>query len=257
MRFGYVLPGGKPAENVELAVAAEAAGWDAIFCWEGIYHADPWTQLAAIAMRTERIKLGTLLTPAPRRRPWKLAAECVTLDQLSGGRTILSIGVGAFDTGLGELPDEEHDLRVRGELLDETIDLLHAMWSGKPVAYNGKHYTVKLPAGPKPVQKAGIPIWCVAIWPRMRSMRRTLRCDGIIPQADSPETVAAIAEWLRENGKGDLDIMSAGMTTPANAAKKVRPWGDAGATWWIEENWAAKSAAVVRKRIEAGPPRLD
>src|SRR5262245_8456930 len=130
MKYGFVLPGGKnPTENVELGVAAEAAGWDAVFCWEGVYHADPWLQLTAIAMRTERIKLGTMLTPAPRRRPWVLGGQVVTLDRLSGGRAILSIGVGAFASELGDLPDEEHDMRVRGELLDETIDLLRAMWS--------------------------------------------------------------------------------------------------------------------------------
>ena len=255
MKYGYVLPGGKPGENLEHAVAAETAGWDGIFLWEGVYHSDPWAQMAAIAMRTERIMLGTLLTPAPRRRPWVLGGQCVTVDQLSGGRVILSIGVGAFETVLGELPNEEHDMRVRGELLDETIDLLRAMWSGKPVEHEGKHYTVTLPAGPKAARKRGIPIWCVGVWPHMKSMRRTLRCDGIIPQADSPETVATIAEWLRENGKGDIDILSAGMTTPKNAEKKIKPWADAGATWWIEENWAAKSPAVVRKRIDAGPPR--
>ena len=173
MKYGYVLAGGDPVANVELAVAAEAAGWDAVFCWEGVYHADPWTQLTAIAMRTETIKLGTMLTPAPRRRPWVLASQCVTLDQLSGGRAILSVGVGAFDPVLGELPDEEHDIRARGELLDETIDLVRAMWSGKPVEYSGTHHTVKLPAGPKAVQKGRIPIWCVGIWPRMRSMRQS------------------------------------------------------------------------------------
>ena len=254
MRYGYVLPGGNPTENVEHAVAAEAAGWDGIFCWEGVYHADPWAQLCAIAMRTERIKLGTMLTPAPRRRPWVLGGQCVTLDQLSGGRAILSVGVGAFATELGELPDEEHDMRIRGELLDETIDLLRAMWSGKPVEYNGTHHSVKLPAGPKPVQKGGIPIWCVGVWPRMKTMRRTLRCDGVVLQVDGPETVTTIADWLRDNGKGDLDLVAAGTTTPTNAVKKVKPWADAGATWWMEANWAARSPAVIRKRIDAGPP---
>jgi alkanesulfonate monooxygenase SsuD/methylene tetrahydromethanopterin reductase-like flavin-dependent oxidoreductase (luciferase family) len=257
MKYGFVFPGGNPAENLEHASAAEAAGWDAVFLWEGVYHADPWTQLSAIAMRTERIKLGTLLTPAPRRRPWVLGGQCVTLDQLSGGRAILSVGVGAFATELGDLPGEEHDMRIRGEILDETIDLLRAMWSGKPVEYSGTHYTVNLPAGPKPAQKGGIPIWCVGVWPRMKSMRRTLRCDAVIPQAEAPEAAAAIATWLRENGKPDIDLISAGMTTPANAAKKVQPWADAGATWWIEENWAAKSPGVIRKRIDAGPPRID
>lgn len=252
MRYGVVLSGTDVSENLELAVAADAAGWDGVFCWEGIYHPDPWTQLTAIAMRTEEVKLGTMLTPAPRRRPWVLAGQCVTLDQLSGGRTILAIGIGAFDPAIGEIGSEEQDKRIRAEILDETIDLLRAMWTGEPVEHSGTHYTLKLPAGPKPVQET-IPIWCVGIWPRMRSMRRTLRCDGVLPQADSPETVAAIAEWLSENGKDDHEIISEGTTTPKNAAGKIAPWESAGATWWLEADWAA-SGEKLRKRIEAGPP---
>src|SRR4051812_42654455 len=132
MRYGFVFPGGTPSQIVDMAVAAEAAGWDGVFCWEGIYHYDPWVILSAIAGRTEKVRLGTMLTPAPRRRPWKLAAECVSLDQLSGGRVILSVGVGAFGTGLGD-PGEETDTKVRAERLDETIDLMREMWTGKPV----------------------------------------------------------------------------------------------------------------------------
>lgn len=254
MKYGYVLAGSDPKANVELAVAAEAAGWDAVFCWEGVYHPDPWAQLSAIAMRTERIELGTMLTPAPRRRPWVLGGQVVTLDQLSGGRAILSIGVGAFASELGDLPNEEHDMRVRGELLDETIDLMRAMWSGKPVDYKGTHHTVKLPAGPKAARKGGIPIWCVGGWPRMKSMRRTLRCDAVILQVEDPKACAAVVDWLRENGKPDFDVVAAGTTTPANAAKTIEPWADAGATWWLDANWALKSPAAFRKRIEAGPP---
>jgi alkanesulfonate monooxygenase SsuD/methylene tetrahydromethanopterin reductase-like flavin-dependent oxidoreductase (luciferase family) len=258
MRYGFVFPGGKPTENLEHAIAAEAAGWDAVFLWEGVYHVDPWTQLSAIAMRTERIKLGTLLTPAPRRRPWVLGGQCVTLDQLSGGRVILSVGIGAFDTGLGDMAREEHDVRIRAEILDETIDLLRAMWSGEPTKHTGTHYAVDLPAGPKPVQTGGIPIWCVGVWPRMKSMRRTLRCEGAVIQADddSPETFAAIAEWLRERRERPIDVIAQGTTTPKNAAAKIEPLADAGATWWIEADWAA-GPAKVRKRIDAGPPRAS
>lgn len=255
MKYGFVFPGGTPTEIVDLAVAAEAAGWDGAFCWEGIYHYDPWVILSAIATRTQTIRLGTMLTPAPRRRPWKLAAECVSLDQLSAGRTILTVGIGAFDTGLGDMATEEHDNRIRAEILDETIDLLRAMWSGEPVQHSGRHYTLDLPAGPKPVQDGGIPIWCVGVWPRMKSMRRILRCDGVLAQgAEQPRDVTAVAGWLREHGRDDIDIVAEGTTTAANAAETIEPWAAAGATWWIEANWAAEPADV-RTRIDAGPPR--
>jgi alkanesulfonate monooxygenase SsuD/methylene tetrahydromethanopterin reductase-like flavin-dependent oxidoreductase (luciferase family) len=262
VKFGIVFPGGTPRQIVDLAVAAEAAGWDGVFCFEGIYHYDPWTTLGAVAVRTEKVKLGTMLTPAPRRRPWKLAAECVTLDRLSSGRTVLSVGIGAFGPGLGD-PGEERDAAARAERLDETIDLLRAMWSGEPVVHKGKYYDVDLPAGPKPVQKPSIPIWCVGIWPRIKSMQRVLRCDGIIPQLAGDDGRALLPEavaWVRASRSSGLkrfDVIAAGTTSATSstkAAAMVRPWAEAGATWWIEEHWGG-TPAKVRRRIEAGPPQ--
>jgi alkanesulfonate monooxygenase SsuD/methylene tetrahydromethanopterin reductase-like flavin-dependent oxidoreductase (luciferase family) len=100
MRFGFVFPGGNPRKAVELGIEAEAAGWDGFFMWEPVWGVDPWVTLGAVAVRTERIRLGTMLTPVSRRRPWKLASETVTLDHLSNGRTILAVGLGALGFGL-------------------------------------------------------------------------------------------------------------------------------------------------------------
>src|SRR5690348_5279774 len=89
----------------DLAREAEEAGWDGFFIWDHIGHhwpaptADPWVELTAMALATERIKLGTMVTPLPRRRPWKLARETVTLDRLSGGRLILGVGIGTDFAG--------------------------------------------------------------------------------------------------------------------------------------------------------------
>ena len=123
MRYGVVLPGGTAPEQLDQAVLAEQAGWDAVFTWEAAYGVDAWSLLAAMAARTQRVRLGTMLTPLPWRRPWKVASQVATLDQLSGGRAILAVGVGAVDT---ELPDagEVTDLRGRAERLDEGIDLI-------------------------------------------------------------------------------------------------------------------------------------
>src|SRR5579862_7464601 len=98
MRHGIVLPGGTAAAQLEQAVLAERSGWDGVFIWEAGYGVDPWTLLAAVAARTSRIQLGTMLTPLPWRRPWKLASQVATLDQLSGGRAILGVGLGAVGT---------------------------------------------------------------------------------------------------------------------------------------------------------------
>src|SRR5579859_5922040 len=106
MFAGMVLPGGSATEQLEQAVLAEEAGWDGVFVWEAAYGVDAWTLLAAMAQRTTRVRLGTMLTPLPWRRPWKVASQVVTLDQLSGGRAILAVGLGAIDTGLGQTGEE-------------------------------------------------------------------------------------------------------------------------------------------------------
>src|SRR5579862_5462226 len=138
MRYGFVLPGGTAPEQLDQAVLAEQAGWDGVFVWEAAYGVDAWTLLAAMAARTTRVRLGTLLTPLPWRRPWKVASQVVTLDQLSAGRAILAVGLGAVDT---DLPDtgEVIDLRMRAEYLDEGIDLVRALWEGGS-SYHGRHY---------------------------------------------------------------------------------------------------------------------
>ncbi len=137
IRCGAVLPGGTATEQLELAVLAEESGWDGVFTWEAAYGVDAWSLLAAIAVRTSRVRLGTMLTPLPWRRPWKLASQVATVDQLSGGRAILAVGVGAVDT---ELPDtgEETRLRERAAMMDEGIDLIRGLWEGRN--YAGEHY---------------------------------------------------------------------------------------------------------------------
>src|SRR5688572_22082653 len=101
MRYGFVLPGGSAREQLELAELADRCGWDGIFVWEAPFGVDAWSLLSAMAVRTEHVRLGTLLTPLPWRRPWKVASQLVTLDQLSNGRAILAVGLGAVDAQLG------------------------------------------------------------------------------------------------------------------------------------------------------------
>ncbi len=270
MLTGFVLPGGSATEQLEQAVLAEQAGWDGIFVWEAAYGVDAWALLAAMAARTERIRLGTLLTPLPWRRPWKVASQVATVHQLSGGRAILAVGVGAVDTGL---PDtgEETDLRLRAERLDEGIDLLTTLWDGG-LSYHGRFYDFEvdrddLTKAVRPVS-GRIPVWVVGVWPRPKSMRRVLRCDGIIPQYDlgragGPDDVRALRAWLAEHGaRAEVDVVAEGVTPaadPAAASAHVTPWAQAGCTWWIENRWEMPAGttdpmAVVRERLAAGPP---
>ena len=184
MNFGIVLPGGTASQQFEQAIVAEQSGWDGVFVWEAAYGVDAWVLLGAIAARTTRLRLGTMLTPLPWRRPWKVASQAVTLDQISAGRAILAVGLGAIET---ELPStgEVTDLRGRAERLDEGIDLIRALWAGQ-ASFHGRHYDYEseradLVEVGRAVQ-GPIPIWVVGLWPRPRSMQRVLRCDGIVPQ---------------------------------------------------------------------------
>ncbi|HEX3921656.1 MAG TPA: LLM class flavin-dependent oxidoreductase [Streptosporangiaceae bacterium] len=273
MRCGAVLPGGTATEQLEQAVLAEQAGWDGVFVWEAAYGVDAWSLLAAIAARTGRIRLGTMLTPLPWRRPWKVASQVATLDQLSGGRAILAVGVGAVDT---ELPDTDEvtDLRGRAERLDEGIDLIRVLWQGG-TSYQGRHYRYQtgrtdLTSAGRPVQER-VPVWVVGVWPRPKSLRRALRCDGIIPQYqagdgrdEGPRDARALRAWLTEHGAAPgFDMVAEGETPagdPAAATAIVAPWADAGCTWWLETRWemphdSAERMGEIRERLAAGPPR--
>jgi len=271
MRYGIVLPGGTATEQLDQAVLAEQSGWDGVFVWEAAYGADAWSLLAAIAVKTAQIRLGTMLTPLPWRRPWKVASQVATLDQLSNGRAILAVGIGAVDT---DLPDtaEVTDLRGRAKRLDEGIDLIRTLWDGG-TSYRGEHYQydtgrLDLTAAARPVQ-ARIPLWVVGVWPRPKSLRRALRCDGIIPQYDldgrepGPDDARALAGWLADHeAKPGFDIVADGETPAqdrAAAAAVVGPWADAGCTWWLETRWemphdSAERMSQIRERLDAGPP---
>jgi alkanesulfonate monooxygenase SsuD/methylene tetrahydromethanopterin reductase-like flavin-dependent oxidoreductase (luciferase family) len=264
LRCGAVLPGGTATEQLELALLAEQAGWDGVFVWEAAYGPDAWSMLAAIAVRTSQVRLGTMLTPLPWRRPWKVASQVAALDQLSGGRAVLAVGVGATDTDL-PATGEVTDLRGRAELLDEGIDLIRTLWDGGR-GFDGEHYHYRtgrldLSAAAAPVQDR-IPIWVVGVWPAPKSMRRALRCDGVIPQyrtaEPGPEDAAAVRAWLTEQGApAGFDLIADGETPdgdPQAAAATVAGWAAAGCTWWLETRWEARHE--MRDRLVAGPPRL-
>lgn len=273
MRRGFVFPGTDPVAAVECAVAAEAAGWDGFFVWEAVWSTDPWAVLGAIAVRTQRIGIGTMLTPVPIRRPWKLAAETATVDVLSAGRLIIAAGLGAPDTGFAGfgLPV---DRRTRAELLDEGLAILTGLWAGQPFSFSGRHYEVTesgFAPAPAPVRRRDgvphIPIWVVGAWGRSKSMRRVAAYDGMLPfvpavdgglLAPGEMPLAEIRAWLDDHappGRG-IDLVVEGTTSgddPEAAARFLAPLAAAGATWWIEAQWG-RDLDAVRTRIAQGPP---
>jgi alkanesulfonate monooxygenase SsuD/methylene tetrahydromethanopterin reductase-like flavin-dependent oxidoreductase (luciferase family) len=263
LRCGVVLPGGTAPQQLEQAVLAERAGWDGVFVWEAASGVDAWSLLAAMAVATSRVKLGTMLTPLPWRRPWKVASQAATVDQLSGGRAVLAVGVGAVTTDL-PLTGEELDLRTRAAMMDEGIDLMRALWAGG-LSYEGTHYSYAvgrddLAAVGRPVQNP-VPIWVVAVWPRPKSLRRGQRCEGVIPSgAGTPAQLSEMRAWLDRPGQ-DLIIDGETPADAGAAAEIVRPWAEAGCTWWLETRWqmphhSPERMAEIKARVAAGPPRL-
>ncbi len=280
MQYGVTFPNVDARTLAELAHEAEEAGWDGIFVWDIIWGIDAWVSLAAVAMRTERVHFGTMLTPLSRRRPWKVASEVVTLDHLSNGRVILPVGLGAV---YPEDPNnqfaqvgEETDRKIRAKILDESLDILDGLWSGQPFSYNGERYHVQnVTFSPTPVQSPRVPIWVVGAWPRMKSMRRVLRCDGVLPvkmnddgsfAEMTPADIVAMKTFIdaHRSQTTPLDIVMEGETPgddPEKAAAIVRPLAEAGVTWWLEAVWSTPETQGgvegMRARVRQGPPRID
>lgn len=271
MKYGVIITGGPVAEQIELARTAEAAGWDGAFTWDGIHLGDafevhdPWVLMSAFAMATERVRIGAIIQPLARRRPWKVAREAVTLDHVSNGRFVLCVGLGAMDdSGWGRV-GEETDRRVRAERLDETLQILTGLWSGEPFGFTGEHYRFEPMAfRPGPIQQPRIPIWVVGAWPSDRSMGRAARYDGLLPNVVgggelTPALIAEMRGWIGERRSLDgFEIVVEGKSSATDAsaaAAEAQRWADAGATWWIESDWETFDPADARRRIAAGPPR--
>jgi alkanesulfonate monooxygenase SsuD/methylene tetrahydromethanopterin reductase-like flavin-dependent oxidoreductase (luciferase family) len=274
MKYGFILPEGDASAAANLAYEAEQAGWDGFFVLDPVWGIDAWVSLTAAAMRTERIRLGPVLTPVSRTRPWELASKTATLDNLSNGRVILPVGLGDVDEfeSFGEITDRKN----RAELLDEGLDILVGLWRGQPFYYNGKHYKIetRFAPPPPPAQQPRIPIWVVGAWPSKKSMQRALRYDGLLPQVLKPvegagpgaqkaniADLCAMRVYIAEH-RADLtsfDIVIEGETPgddKQKAAKIVAQWAEAGATWWLEAPWGADTQDDVRKHIRQGPPNF-
>jgi hypothetical protein len=208
-----------------------------------------------------------MITPVSRRRPWKLARECVTADHLSKGRLILSVGLGAAtdDAGFYKV-GEAMDLRVRAERLDEGLAIIDGLWKGTAQTFAGKHFHLDgMTMIPSPVQKPRIPIWVVAVWKKPKSMRRILSWDGVIPQKYNssdpltPDEIRELRAYVVEhrNGQDAFDIITGGSSAEKKTQRPadiVRPYVDAGATWWIEGDMAADTVQKCFNRVRKGPP---
>jgi alkanesulfonate monooxygenase SsuD/methylene tetrahydromethanopterin reductase-like flavin-dependent oxidoreductase (luciferase family) len=286
MRYAIYLPTFEPFGNpqviADLARDAEQAGWDGVFLWDDVAGwnkdmADPWISLTAAALATRRVRLGALITPLARRRPWKFARETASLDHLSGGRLVVGVGVGGGDAQFGDL-GEEPDVRVRGDMLDEGLAVVTGLWSGQPFQYEGRYYHLKPTTfRPPPLQQPRIPIWVAGVWPHKRPMARMAGWDGMFPlfwgiddpleqQACLKEMVAAVLARRRAllpaSDQLPFDVVVNGETPPDRPDQTeatIAGFAAAGATWYLESIEPDRrggppwSFTRLRERVLAGP----
>lgn len=291
MKFCLYIPPFGPFGNAKilarLAREAEQAGWDGFFIWDHIAGerypdkmVDPWIALACIAENTQKIKIGALVTPLARRRPWKVARESVSIDHISKGRLIFGVGTGS---GQGEFAnlDEEADPKKRGEMLDEALQILTGLWSGEAVNFTGEYYQVKDTRFlPKPIQQPRIPIWAAGIWPNKKPFRRGAQLDGIFPLFPQAKTTEQMEQQVRElveyiykfrKSTAPFDIVFRGFTLPLNDPQQtwelIKPYQELGVTWWqtsisprefggalLDEEWPTHQ---MEDAILQGPPQLE
>jgi hypothetical protein len=297
VRHGITIPPFAEFADVralaDLAREAEKAGWAGFFVWDHMMMgalpiADPWVALTAIALATERVRLGPMVTPLPRRRPTKLARETTTLDRLSGGRLILGVGIGSGPWEY-EYLGEQGDPKVRGEMLDEGLAVLTGLWSGQPFSFDGKHYSIHGTPGterseqpgearffPPSLQQPRIPVWVSGMWPNKPPFRRAARWDGVYPikrgemfEMIAPEELrACLAFTLVHRTNADpLEVVISGQSEADGAVwprGAVADYAAAGATWWLEDitpwrfGWESGPWPVeaMRERVRQGPPRV-
>ena len=281
----------EPENLLDMAKMTEAAGWDGFFICdhllldpEGMLAlADPSIMLGAIAAVTEKVVIGSMVTPVSRRRPWKLAKEFASLDQLSKGRMRIGVGLGGLDqefSNFGEDPNK----KVLAKKTDEGLAIMEQLHTGDAVNFDGEIYQINgARLLPRPVQRPRIPVWVAAMLPFKAGQRRAARWDGIMPQvmpdldesqdisgldmrvimSPSPEQIREVLAFTAELRENDdpFDMVVSGISYGLDkdeARSRLQAYQDAGTTWWLEWLDCGKpgTLAQVREQIKAGPPEF-
>lgn len=267
MRFGLSFPNfglyAEPKVVVDLAVAAEEAGWDGFFVWDhivvndGMPVADPWVLLGAIGQATSTVAIGPMVAALPRHRPWEVARRAVTLDRLTGSRLILGVGIGYWpEAEFGTFGDPT-DARERADMLEEGLTIIQAVWSGETFDFDGDHYTISENTfAPLPLGK--IPIWVAGSLPNLRPLRRAARFDGVYPMRSDEQgmeaaDVAMVAGYVKihRHGEEPFDVVVGG-----SPDSDIQAFEEAGATWLISgPDLDDEPLEETMGWIAAGPPR--
>ena len=272
VKFGiYIANHGftsNPQDYIELAKSAEECGWEGFFIWDHVFLPwapdqdvlDPWSILSAIATQTKKLTLGTTVTPLARRRPMVIAKQAITINKLSNRGFILGVGLGGTEE-LKALGDEENP-KIRGEMLDESLEILRGLWSGLPFTYEGKHFKIKEPVTFKPA--GNIRIWTGGNWPNKKPFRRAAKYDGIFPLKVGPdpsiypqdyrEIMSYIGKYRKSLESFDL-VKSIYTIGDKEHDVYIHEFIDMGINWLLEAFWPERcSLEEIQKRIELGPP---
>jgi alkanesulfonate monooxygenase SsuD/methylene tetrahydromethanopterin reductase-like flavin-dependent oxidoreductase (luciferase family) len=279
MRFAISLPNAGHFADVDvlarLAGLAEQEGWDGFFLWDHVLFqqdppvdvVEPWTTLAAIAATTERITIGTLITPLARYEPWALARTLATLDQLSRGRVLLGVGEGSPDEDfLAFWPgDDDEELARRRSRYREALELLPRLLRAEPVDHAGTNFTVRdVTLLPGAYGGRTIPIWVGGGQENEHAVARAQRHAGAVPLARGDDgwpramTFGEVRDYRARLGPdGDLAYWNQTEIDPLTA-ERAAEMESAGATWWIEttkdgtpEPGKSGSIELIETRIRA------
>jgi len=282
MKFGlnvvHVWNVENPAEYIlNLAVAADKAGWEGLFLWDHItwsFHGpapvtDPWIMLGGIATRTRNLRLGTTVTPLPRRRPQVVARQLVTVDHLSNGRAVLGVGLGADARDYTAFGERFYN-KLLAEKLDEALDIITGLWSGEAFSYQGEHYVIEeVTFQPKPIQEPRIPIWVGG--ESTGALKRASRYDGWVIGGPAPSAnakglslvqVSDATEKIkqyRNNGK-PFDVVY-GIEFPEEEhllEELIQKADSVGVTWLLEGIYGLRyTKEQALERVKKGPPRTN
>ena len=239
----------------DLAAEAEAAGWDGFFVWDHLLYgdrvteiADPWTCCAVVAMRTERMVFGPMVTPLPRRRPQVLARQASSLSVLSGGRFVLGLGLG--DDWVGEFSafGDEADPKVRGAMLDEGLAVLTGLLGGETVDVAGEHHAAH---GVRFRPAPAVPVWLAGRYGNRAPLRRAARHDGFfVIGLDGPKDLdVVVADLESHEPAAGFDVV-----VDLQPEQDPAPWLDRGASWVLTRVGPYDlDLDDVRRLVAAGP----
>jgi alkanesulfonate monooxygenase SsuD/methylene tetrahydromethanopterin reductase-like flavin-dependent oxidoreductase (luciferase family) len=259
MRHGLSLPLFGPLADVsallDIGQAADDAGFDGLYVWDHVLSpvdgtwaiADPWVALSAVAARTSRIALGPMVTPIARRRLSTLVRSTMTLDQLSGGRLILGLGLGGDRarelTAFGE-PD---DRGLRAAKLTEGSELLRRLWAGDHVKYRSDAWVVDdVQVEPVSGQRRRIPIWFGSTNGAVAPARRAASYEGLYPIEASVEAFKRMVDVVQQE-RGTVEGFD--FAVPCHPRTDPEPYVAAGATWLVHAFWPGNRADQVLRFI--------